>query len=128
MESVLSDSIVSGYRTLLWPFQDAPPERLDPAVVGPRLADYRDVSRNIFTAQRPLDDYLPALACWLVNDKREHLMLFSYMNDLESYVADRYEFTLLGVNADSTAALYDIRLKTGDEEPRQEGMGSLPAR
>jgi len=70
----------------------------------------------------------PALAGRLVEDKREHLTLFSYMDDLESYIADQYEFTLLRVNEEGTAAYYDIRRVTGDEERRATAPGKQPAR
>jgi hypothetical protein len=41
------------------------------------------------------------------------------MDDLQSYIADQYKFTLLYVNEDGTAAFYDIRRVTGDEERAQ---------
>jgi len=128
MAQALRDTAIEPYRTLLWPLRDIPPPGLDSGYVNSRLVDYRELSRELFTGRRRLDDYLPALACWLVKDKREHVTIFSYMDDLESYIADKYKFTLLYVNEEGTAAYYDIRRVTGEEERRQEGTGSLPAR
>ena len=99
-----------------------PAARPRPGLVNERLVDYRELSRELFTERRRLDDYLPALACWLPNDDREHLRLFGYMDDLQSYIADDYKFTLLHVNVDRTAAFYDIRMVTGKEQ-RQEDSG-----
>ena len=119
MAQALHDTAVAPYRTLLWPLRDVPPAGLDSGFLNSRLVDYRELSRELFTGRHKLDDYLPALACWLVKDKREHLALFSYMDDLQSYIADQYKFTLLYVNEDGTAAFYDIRHVTGDEERAQ---------
>jgi len=119
MAQALQDTAIAPYRTLLWPLRDIPPAGLDSVSLSTLLVDYRELSREIFTGRHKLDDYLPALACWLVKDKREHITIFSYMDDLESYIADKYKFTLLYVNEDATAAYYDIRPVTGDEERRQ---------
>ncbi len=124
----LADTILKQYRSLLWPIRDIPPILGPESAIADKLVDYRELSRELFTERRKLDDYLPALACWLPGDEREHLRIFGYMNDLESYIADEYKFTLLYVNDDRTAAFYDIRRATGTEERRQEGTGSSPAR
>ncbi len=123
MAQALHDTAIAPYRTLLWPLRDVPPAGLDSGFLNSRLVDYRELSRELFTGRHKLDDYLPALACWLVKDKREHLALFSYMDDLESYIADQYKFTLMYVNEDGTAAYYDIRRLTGDEERRESAPG-----
>jgi hypothetical protein len=98
-----------------------PPYGLAPQVYSGKLVDYRELSRELFSERHKLDDYLPALAGWLLNDGREHLRLFGYMDDLQSYIADDYKFTLVYVNADRTAAFYDIRRATGKEQQRQTG-------
>jgi hypothetical protein len=115
MSWVLSDSILAAYRTLMWPFRDLAPTGLDPALLEERLADFREVSRELFTGRHKLEDYTPALACWVLKDSREHLQIFSYMDDLESFVAGELKFTLLYVTSDGTAAIYDCRPVTGDE-------------
>ncbi|MBM3313198.1 hypothetical protein FJY70_01235 [candidate division WOR-3 bacterium] len=115
MAQALADTVIAPYRTLLWPFRDIPPAGVDPEFVSLHLADYRELSRELFTGRRELDDYLPALACWLVKDKREHLAVFSFMDELQNYIAEPYKFTLVYVNEDQTAAYYDIRRTTGGE-------------
>jgi hypothetical protein len=119
MARALRDSAVEPYRTLLWPLRDIPPSGLEAGFVNSRLVDYRELSRELFTGRHKLDDYMPALACWLLKDDREHLAIFGYMDDLESYIADQYKFTLMYVNEEGTAAYYDIRPVTGDEERAQ---------
>jgi hypothetical protein len=86
------------------------------------------VSRELFTGRRQMDDYLPALACWILRDKREHLSIFAYMDDLESYIASDYKFTLLYVSNDGTAAVYDVRRTSGDESRVEDEPGPLPVR
>ncbi len=115
MSWVLSDSILAQYRTLFWPFRDLAPTGLDPALVEERLVDFREVSRELFTGRHRFEDYTPALACWILKDNREHLQIFSYMDDLENFVAGELKFTLLYVTSDGTAAIYDCRPATGDE-------------
>jgi hypothetical protein len=119
---------LAGYRSVIWPFIDLPPATMDSATRARMLTDYRIVSRELFTGRRALDDFLPAVACWMIKDNREHLSIFAYMDDLESFIADVYKFTLLYVSSEGTAAVYDVRRATG-EETRVEGKaGPLPVR
>jgi hypothetical protein len=120
MAGALADTVLKPYRTLLWPIRDIPPAGVDTGFVNSRLVDYRELSRELFTERHKLDDYIPMLACWLVKDEREHLKIFSYMDDMESYIADQYKFTLLYVNEDRTAAFYDVRRIEGNETRRPE--------
>jgi hypothetical protein len=121
MSVPLADSTLARYKTLLWPLRDIPPPGRDPGLVSERLVDYRELSRELFTGRHEFDDYLPALACWLLKDEREHLRLFGFMDDLQSYIADDYKFTLLYVNDDGTAAYYDIRRTSGEEIRERDG-------
>jgi hypothetical protein len=124
----LTDSLLSGYKSVIWPFVDLPPDGMDPQVRGRMLTDFREVSRELFTGRHKLDDYLPALACWMLKDNREHLSIFAYMDDLESFIAADYKFTLLYVSREGTAAVYDVRPVTGEENKVEGNTGPLPVR
>ena len=139
MATFLQDTMTLDYRSVIWPFIDIPvPDyRWDrnshPTV--PVLTDYRDVSRGIFSGEVPkegpeamLAEHLPALACWMIGDDREHLRIFSFMDDLQNFIAGRYKFTLLMVTAEGTGAIYDISETTGEEETLQDQPGAIPFR
>lgn len=128
MAYAVPDTALDRYKTFFWPFRDIQPPRLDSALLATRLVDYREASREIFSGRRTLDDYMPALACWVLNDDREHLAIFSYMDDIESFVASDFKFTLLYVTSDGTAAIYDVRRMSGDEEIVPDRTGALPMR
>jgi hypothetical protein len=128
MSYVMPDTAIARYRTVLWPIRDVPPEAHDPALLESRLVDFREVSRELFTGRHTLEDYLPAVACWILKDGREHLTIFSYMDDLESFVASGYKFTLLYVTTDGTGAIYDIRSATGRESVVPDKAGTIPIR
>ncbi len=116
----LDTTLLGGYRTIIWPFIDLPPATLDSATVSAKVTDFRIVSRELFTGRRRFDDYLPALACWILRDKREHLGIFAYMDELQNFIAADYKFTLLYVASKGTAAVYDIRPATGSEQRIEE--------
>ncbi len=132
MAEFLSDTLTYTYRTIIWPFKDIPPEPRspipDPRSPGPDILDFRKVSREIFTSRHVLDDYLPALACWMINDDREHLRIFSFMNDLQNLIAGDYKFTLLMVTSEGTGAVYDISTASGDEVMVPDRQGPVPIR
>lgn len=129
MAEFLNDSLSLGYETVIWPFADIPTGLgwLDRGT-GPRLMDFREVSRGIFAGRAEFDEYLPALACWLLRDRREHLKVFTLMNDLRNSIAGNYKFTLLFVTSDGTGAVYDISLVSGDEALVPDGPAVTPAR
>ncbi len=124
----------AGYRTIIRPFNDIRPAGFDTAGPAPgwdewpRLTDFREVSREIFTSRHVLDDYLPTLACWMLNDKREHIGVFSFMDDLESFIVADYKFTLLMVTEEGTGTVYDIRRVTGEEKRVPKEPGPVPIR
>ncbi len=117
------------YRFVIGPLRDVPPAALDVPIPGgtvrPQLVDFREVSREVSSGRRTVDDYLPALVCWVVGDSRESLRLFPVMNELRNLIVGGYRFTLLGVTTEGTAAVYDLRRATGDEksEPDQPPGG-----
>jgi hypothetical protein len=115
MTAALSDSVLAGYRTLLWPVRELADPRISELSPQTQVMDYRDLSREVFSERHTPDDYLPALACWLIRDEREHLRIFSYMSEHQSYIADKYKFTLLTLDPESTAAYFDIRQVEGNE-------------
>ncbi len=114
MGSYVRDSLGTGYKTVVWPFKDLPPP-LPGGDSAPALTDFREISREIFTGRKTVDDYLPALCCWVIGDEREHLKIFSFMNDLQNVIASDYKFTLLAVTTEGTAAIFDLTTATGDE-------------
>ncbi|MEO0026488.1 MAG: hypothetical protein ABIK54_06985, partial [candidate division WOR-3 bacterium] len=100
--------LVRRYKTIIIPFADLPLP-VDTAGFGDRITDFRTVSREIFQQRKTLRDYTPALALWIFNDEREHLQIFSMMDDPEHFIAGGLKFTLKGVAATNLGAVYDIR-------------------
>jgi hypothetical protein len=101
----LTRTRVDEYRTVLWPFPEVLPASRNTAHLG-----YRGVSDAIFSRERDLDTYLPALACWLRYDRRAHLGIFNPMSDAADFRAGKYRFTLLYATPDSLGLVYDIRV------------------
>ena len=99
------------YAAVIRPFAEIPTgiEGLDNT---PRLTTYRELSRRVFRGAA-FEDHLPALACWVIGDRRERLRVFAFMDDLDSFTAGGVRFTLLHVTADGTGAVYDIRPAPG---------------
>lgn len=156
MAGFLDDSLTLEYASVLWPFDDIPPfttgqspptafrlppdypvshEDARPGVSpvrlsgpGPLVASYREASRRIFDGSVEFDDYLPALACWLVGDRRERLKIFSTMNDLRNLIIGDYRLTLLYITSDGLGAVYDISLVTGTEPVFGPGPAVIPLR
>lgn len=107
--TTLTDTaLLSRYKTVLWLFADIPPLP-DTSQVNIQFLDYRTISREIFSQRHTIDDYTPILACWLFEDPREHLALFSIMDDAEHTIAAGLKFTLLRVTRNNLGAIYDIR-------------------
>lgn len=107
-KTLADTALVNTYKTILWPFADIPPLPAT-ALLKPQILDYRTASRQIFTRQKSIDDFTPILALWLFDDPREHLSLFSSMDDAEHTIAGGLKFTLLRVTANNLGAVYDIR-------------------
>lgn len=129
MAQFIAETNLAEFRTIIWPFRDVPPPGIDPQAASPRFTDFREVSREIFVGEHVLDDYLPALACWMLNDQREHLQVFAFMNDVQNFVAGGYKFTLRKVTSDGSGAVYGIRPATGEEMTLPGGQtGTVPFR
>ncbi len=94
------------YKTIIIPFQNIPPIN-DPALAE-KFTDYRTVSQEIFQERKTLEDYTPALALWLFNDQREHLKIFSLMDEPEHFIASGFKFTLRYVTRNNLGAIYEI--------------------
>ena len=123
LASALAPEQEQDYRTIIWPFLDIPPRGLDLSRPGrPALTDFRALSREMFRGEHVLEDYLPALACWMLNDKREHVQIFSFMDDVQHFIAGGCKFTLMRVTDDGSAAIYDVRAATGDETMVRDRM------
>jgi len=109
LSSILNDrSRIENYRTILVPFVDLPLP-VDTTGFGSKITDYRTVSQALFQKRKTLADYTPALALWLFNDQREHLQIFSMMDEPEHFIAGGLRFTLIAVAANNLGAVYDIR-------------------
>jgi len=129
MAEFLDDTLTLSYAAVAWPFADIPTglDWLDRGE-GPPVTDFREISRRIFNSTAKLEDYLPMLACWMIGDDREHLRIFSFMDDLHNFVAGEFKFTLLAVTADGTGAVFDISPATGEEMMVPEGPTVVPVR
>ncbi|MEO0026638.1 MAG: glycosyltransferase family 39 protein, partial [candidate division WOR-3 bacterium] len=68
LTSWLKDSLKPGYRTIIWPLRELAPGGLPITVT-----DFRTVSRKDQAGTQQWDELLPALACWVVGDRRELL-------------------------------------------------------
>ncbi|MEO0079385.1 MAG: glycosyltransferase family 39 protein [candidate division WOR-3 bacterium] len=113
MANFLRDSIsLDQIKTVIWPFLELPPQL---STDNKKITDFRTVSREIFTRRQQLQDFLPAISCWAIRDVREHLRLFSLMDDLQSFVAADCKWTLLKITKDGIGAIYEIRNLSGNE-------------
>ncbi len=99
-------SILKNYKTIIIPFADIPP--LDNPTIAEKFTDYRTISREIFQQRKTLYDYTPVLALWLFGDSREHLKLFSMMDEPEHFLAGGFKFTLRYVTPNNLGAIYEI--------------------
>lgn len=121
LAGLLDSGQLHEYRTIIWPARDSPPPGIDARRHGELahpVTDYSQLSDELYTRRHEFDYYLPALAGWIVRDDREHLRIFDFMADLQSFVAGDYQFTLLATTADRTGALYDIRRVAREDTER----------
>jgi hypothetical protein len=79
------------------------------------LTDFRHLADEFYAGSGKIEDHLPALACWLADDPRENVAGFAYMNGRESFIVDKFKFTLLAETENLRGLVYDIRLATGRE-------------
>ncbi|MGQ9678310.1 MAG: glycosyltransferase family 39 protein [bacterium] len=107
--TTLTDTtICHRYKTVLWPFADIQPLP-ETSQLNIEVIDYRTISREIFSQRHTIDDYTPILAFWLFDDPREHLALFSTMDEAEHTIAAGLKFTLRRFTRNNLGAVYDIR-------------------
>lgn len=112
MTNLLPQAIELDHRTVIWPFADLAPEHMPDNVV---LTDFRHLADEFYAGTGEIEDHLPALACWLADDPRENVTGFTYLNGRESFITDKFKFTLLSETENSRGLVYDIRLTTGQE-------------
>jgi hypothetical protein len=87
-------------------------KRRGPAEVNhPQVTDFRTISIEVTAGRKKLEDYLPALACWLVKDPRLLLGEFSYMDKSVNFVSGDVQFTRLATLPDASGTIYDIRMR-----------------
>ncbi|MEO0108629.1 MAG: hypothetical protein ABIK62_05595, partial [candidate division WOR-3 bacterium] len=101
----------------LWP-SDYPADSISRLLAGriDLVVPYADFYRMLQADLEGLDRFLPALAFWAVGTPERHVIGLSSMNDLESYLAGGFRFTLLGVDQDTLAAVY-VMDRARDFEP-----------
>ena len=105
------------YRTLFWPttkgWEEFRPLLADTAIdIMPLRQFYIDTYAN----RRAFDDYLPAVVFWIFNDQQDHIQIFSFMNEAQSYIAADYKFTLKFITPNGIGAIYEIDKVKGNEE------------
>lgn len=106
----LAVSGTGGYRSLIFPFRELAPEGVAlPEVV----TDFGQVTREIIAHRKQLEDYVPALACWVANDPRALIAEFSHLDKSAHFVAGKLRFRRIWISADSLAMVFDIRRAGG---------------
>jgi len=65
---------------------------------------------KLLLEDRPLEDFLPALALWRIGSLEDCTAYMRYMNGLASFRAAGYRFDLLDVDPDSAVAAYRIEM------------------
>lgn len=105
------------YRTVFWPTEQGwdslrnywPDSNL---TVVPLQKLYRQITQE----HKSLDEFLPALVFWIFNDKKPHIQVFSFMNEKQNYIAAGYAFTLLYLEPNDIAAIFEINRVQGNEK------------
>jgi hypothetical protein len=105
------------YQTIFWPltkgWEEFRPLMLDSSI---KIVSLREFYIDIYGKKHKLDDYLPALCFWIFDDRNDHLQIFSFMDDAQSYIAAGYKFTLKYITPDKLGGIYEIDRVKGDEE------------
>jgi hypothetical protein len=105
------------YRTIFWPMTGGwEPFRPLLADTSINIKPLRQFYVEIYSKERSLDDYLPALVFWIFNDRNDHVQIFSFMDDAQSFIAAGYKFTLRYITSNELGAVYEIDRVKGDEE------------
>ncbi len=104
------------YRTLLWPATDGwEPFRPILADTTINILSLRQFYIDIYAKKYTLDELLPALVFWIFNDRNDHIQIFAFMDDAQSFIAADYKFTLKYVTPNELGAVYEIDKVTGEE-------------
>ncbi len=105
------------YKTIFWPvttgWDEFRPLLLKPDI---NIIPLRKFYINIYGEKYTLDDQLPALCFWIYKDRNDHIQIFSFMDEAQSFIAGNYKFTLKYTTPDKLGAIYEIDLTRGDEE------------
>jgi hypothetical protein len=104
------------HKSILVPAWSSLPSSLNRT--GLPLADFTSVSSETAQDSAASGKYFPAIAFWGVGMTGARLGAFSFMDDLENFIAGDLKFTLLGADAQQTVAVYDIRSRSGREVVR----------
>jgi hypothetical protein len=104
------------YRTLFWPATNGwKPFRSLLADTTINILSLRQFYIDIYAKKYTLDELLPALVFWIFNDRNDHIQIFAFMDDAQSYIAADYKFTLKYVTPNELGAVYEIDKVTGEE-------------
>jgi hypothetical protein len=105
------------YQTIFWPltkgWEEFKPLMLDTSI---KIMPLRHFYIDVYGKKHKLDDYLPALCFWIFDDRNDHLQIFSFMDDVQSYIAAGYKFTLKYITPNNLGGIYEIDRAKGDEE------------
>jgi hypothetical protein len=104
------------YRTVFWPtergWEAFRPFWVDSTIT---VVPLKKLYLLIVKEKKLLDDFLPALVFWILNDQEQHIQIFSFMNDRENYIAAGYAFTLRYIDPEGIVALYEINWVKGSD-------------
>ena len=105
------------YQTIFWPltngWEEFKPLMLDTSI---KIIPLRHFYIDVYGKKHRLDDYLPALCFWIFDDRNDHLQIFSFMDETQSYIAAGYKFTLKYITPNKLGGVYEIDRVKGDEE------------
>lgn len=106
--SLKDSALIANYRAILVPFSDLP-LTIDTARFPVWIFDYRTVAREILMGRRRLNDYTPALALWVFNERWQAPAIFSGMNTRRQFITRGLMFTPLRFTENELGVVYDIR-------------------
>jgi hypothetical protein len=103
------DTQLFQFRSLFWPTDELIPMVNSLALRhGLKVVSYRTLDR-ISVGERNLQGIsFPALAAWVLGDKSEHVTVFGFMNQRQSFSAGGLQFRFIGTSPGGLIALYAI--------------------
>jgi hypothetical protein len=98
-----------GYRYLFFPLAELA-GMAEPVArsAGLAIKDYRALDSELVSGNHGLENYLPALAVWVLDDPSTHIQLFGLMNGAENFQVGDARFTLLATSPNRAVVLYGI--------------------